>query len=132
AGAEFIGGTTVASLHQAGTRWQLLDAEGAILGEAEVVVLASAGDMMRLLRHADWPVEKVRGQISLLPHTRFGAALPRLPIAGAGYLLPEVDGLAVFGATSQPADDDPTVRPADHLHNLAQLARLLPSPAAAK
>ena len=132
AGGEFIGGMAVASLRQAGPRWQLLDAAGATLDEAEVVVLASAGDTIRLLRHPDWPVEKVRGQISLLPRTHFAAALPKLPIAGAGYLLPEVDGLAVFGATSQPADDDPTVRPADHLHNLAQLARLLPSPAAAK
>ena len=30
----------------------------------------------------------------------------------------------MFGASSQPNDDDPTVRASDHAHNLAQLARL--------
>jgi tRNA 5-methylaminomethyl-2-thiouridine biosynthesis bifunctional protein len=40
--------------------------------------------------------------------------------------------MAVFGATSQPADDDPSVRAADHGHNLAQLERLMPRLVAAK
>jgi tRNA 5-methylaminomethyl-2-thiouridine biosynthesis bifunctional protein len=47
-----------------------------------------------------------------------------VPVAGAGYLLPEVDGRAVFGATAQPGDQDGAVREADHAGNLAQLARL--------
>ena len=125
--AEFRAETAVASLRQAGARWQLIDAHGAIIGEADVVVLANAGDASRLLGDPAWPVEKVRGQISLMPRAAFGGELPTIPIAGAGYLLPEVDGLAVFGATSQPMDDDASVRAADHLHNLAQLDRLLPA-----
>ena len=35
--------------------------------------------------------------------------LPTLPLAGAGYLLPDIDGLAVFGASSQPGDADADV-----------------------
>ena len=127
AGAQLIGETSVASLRRAGSRWQLIDAQGACIGEADVVVLANAGDASRLLGAPAWPVEKVRGQITLMPRAAFAGELPTVPIAGAGYLLPEVDGLAVFGATSQPADDDASVRTSDHLHNLAHLDRLLPS-----
>ena len=104
--------------------WRVLDAQGATLAEAPTLVLANAGDALRLLGRPDWPITSVRGQISL---TRAAApfATPRLPIAGSGYLLPEVDGRALFGATAQPGDADPSVRDADHALNLAQLARLL-------
>jgi tRNA 5-methylaminomethyl-2-thiouridine biosynthesis bifunctional protein len=54
--------------------------------------------------------------------------LPRLPVAGAGYLLPEVDGLALFGASAQPGDLDPAAREADHAYNLQRLAELCAQP----
>ena len=53
--------------------------------------------------------------------------LPTLPLAGAGYLLPDIDGLAVFGASSQPGDADADVRDADHAFNLQRLAQLSPA-----
>jgi len=102
------------------------DENGGVAAPGDVflytIKLANAGDALRLLDDPPWPVETLRGQISLWPQPRI--ALPRIPIAGAGYLLPEIDGHAVFGATSQSSDDDPTVRDTDHAHNLAQLARL--------
>ena len=53
-------------------------------------------------------------------------------MAGSGYLLPPVDGLALFGASSQPGDDDPSPRASDHAFNLQRLTELspqaLPSP----
>lgn len=124
--ARFQGGAAVARLQRHGDAWQLLDADGHRLGEAETVVLANATDAMRLLDAPGWPIDTVRGQIThfkreLAP----GLALPRLPIAGAGYVLPEVNGLALFGATSQPGDADPTVRPADNASNLAALQGLI-------
>jgi len=121
-------GNEVHSLRRTATGWRALDALGATLAEAPTVVLANAGAAMRLLASlespidADWPIEPVRGQLSLLP--AHAMRLPRVPVAGAGYLLPEVDGRAVFGATAQRHDDDASVREADHIANLAQLARL--------
>ena len=125
-------GCAVQSLTQDAGLWQLRDGCGAILAESDVVVLANAGDALRLLRpwtptsQSDaWPLLQVRGQISTLPSAALGGRdLPRVPITGAGYLLPDVDGLAIFGATSQVGDDDPTVRHSDHQHNLDQLSRL--------
>ena len=139
-------GVEVQALERAATGWRLLDDRGALIDEAEVVVLANAGDAMRLLAGLDeigdlgglgdlgdlghfggagLPMVPVRGQISMLaasvanlPH------LPLVPITGAGYLLPEVHGRAIFGATAQADDTDASVRTADHAANLAQLERL--------
>lgn len=124
--ATFRGGVQAAQLRRLGDVWQLLDAQGEVIAEAETVVLANAGDALRLLGHPHWPMEAVRGQVSLCERRHAPAlALPRLPVTGAGYLLPELNGLALFGATSQPGDMDPAVRSEDHAHNLAQLARLV-------
>ena len=109
----------------------MLDAGGRCIETAAAVVLANAGDAFRLLG-GSWPVEPVRGQISLLAVDRSASLrLPRLPITGAGYLLPEVDGRAIFGATSNPGDDRTDVRRGDHCRNWVQLARLVPDCGAA-
>jgi tRNA 5-methylaminomethyl-2-thiouridine biosynthesis bifunctional protein len=122
-------GVEVHALERSETGWRLLDARGGLIDEAEVVVLANAGDALRLLGDAGPSMQAVRGQISMLAtSTRVGAPrlpqLPRMPITGAGYLLPEVNGQALFGATAQPGDADASVRSADHASNLAQLERL--------
>lgn len=122
--AEFRGGVQVQALQRVGDRWQLQDAAGRLIAEAATVVLANAGDALRLLDAAHWPLKSVRGQISLAPASAL--RLPRLSLAGAGYLLPDIGGLAVFGASSQPGDDDPRVRDADHAYNLQRLQQLSP------
>lgn len=115
--------TGVHSIARAPGGWRALDASGLPLAEAQTLILANAGDALRLLGSPDWPIESIRGQISLAPASRL--ALPRLPVAGSGYLLPPIDGCAMFGATAQAGDEDASVRDRDHAANLAQLARLL-------
>ena len=127
----------VQSLVRSAIGWRALDAAGALLAEAEVVVLANAGDALRLLGDLGdgWrggggggdigaPMEAVRGQISWLPAASLVWPLPRLAVTGAGYLLPEANGQAIFGATAQRGDADASVRTADHILNLQQLERL--------
>ena len=118
----------VKSLRFANGHWQALDAHGAAIAAAPVLLLANAGDALRLLGAPDWPIEKTRGQISIAPSAAFGPAgspgRSTLPITGAGYLLPELNGQVMFGATTQAGDDDASVREADHAANLAQLERL--------
>ncbi|MBC7955413.1 MAG: bifunctional tRNA (5-methylaminomethyl-2-thiouridine)(34)-methyltransferase MnmD/FAD-dependent 5-carboxymethylaminomethyl-2-thiouridine(34) oxidoreductase MnmC [Cytophagales bacterium] len=127
--ADFRGSVKVDRLHRAGDAWQLLDAHGRVIDQAEVVVLANAGDALRLLGQPAWPIEAVRGQVSFLDHSHAPSlTLPRLPVAGSGYLLPDIDGCALFGATSQPRDMDAAVRSDDHTANLAQLSHLLGEP----
>ena len=126
--ARFQGAASVASVRRNGEAWQLLDAEGRVFDEAETVVLANAADALRLLGAPAWPIDTVRGQVTHFPRDLApGLVLPHLPVAGAGYVMPEVRGSALFGATSQPGDTDPSVRPADHATNLAAVQRLLGS-----
>jgi tRNA 5-methylaminomethyl-2-thiouridine biosynthesis bifunctional protein len=118
----------VQRLERIGSGWRLLDASDNTLAEASTVVLANAADALRLIGAADWPIDSVRGQISVADASR--VATPQVPIAGRGYLLPALGGEAMFGATAQPGDADPSVREADHVANLAQLARLTGRPVA--
>ena len=98
--ATFRGGLQGQSLHAEGGRWQLRDATGQVIAEAGTVVLANAADALRLMQACHWPVQSVRGQISLYRAASPDAAmnLPRLPLAGAGYLLPDIDMLPSIDA----------------------------------
>ena len=120
----FIGGRDAGRIAHDGVHWQVLDAAGRVIAQSEVLVLANAMDALRLLGEPAWPVHSVRGQLTVAPRPE-GLVLPTVPIAGGGYVMPEVAGQVVFGATAQAGDTDPSVRLADHAHNLAQLERVL-------
>jgi tRNA 5-methylaminomethyl-2-thiouridine biosynthesis bifunctional protein len=139
--AEFRGGIDARALRRAAGGWQLLDACGAVLDEAPVVILANGDDALRLLDEPGWPLTLFRGQTSGVPlpaladmSTRTGRplALPRLPITGRGYVLPPLDDRLWCGATSErenpgAAGSEAEPRLADHLHNLVRLGQLLGS-----
>jgi tRNA 5-methylaminomethyl-2-thiouridine biosynthesis bifunctional protein len=119
-------GCAVASLRRRDDRWLLLDASGNVIATAAVVVLCNAGGALDLLGQPPWPIEAQRGQVSAIAATRLApGAVPRLPVAGSGYVLPESDGMVWFGASAQWNDADPALRPADHRANLERLARLV-------
>src|SRR5258705_3277412 len=120
---SFRGGANVHRLQRVDGRWRALDADSRMLSEANVVVLANAGDAIRLMGEAAGPMQTVTGQLSIAAQGLVGT-LPRLPVAGAGYLLPALNGTAIFGATAQPGDAGITPRDEDHAYNLAQLRRL--------
>ena len=123
AAADWCGGLSVERLQRRGDEWQLLDAQGHEIDRAATVVLANAADAPRLLGQPGWPIGVLRGQVSIAPAD--AVQLPRLPIAGAGYVLPEIAGQALFGATVQRDDADAAVRESDHRENLAKLVRLI-------
>ncbi len=116
--------TQVAALRPADHGWLLIDAHSRVIDAAETVILANAGDAMRLLGETGWPIDPVRGQISLLPPDRVPFTPPRLPVAGAGYLLPAIGGMVLFGATTQHNEQDIGLRDADHHANARQLEKL--------
>lgn len=118
----------VRALRREGGRWLALDAHGAVLDSAPVLVLANAAGAARLLPPGTLPLHSLRGQLSWVAAQRAPELVTRIPLAGAGYLLPPLDGHIAFGATSQPDDDDPAVRDADHAANLAKLAQLAGRP----
>ncbi|KVT34235.1 bifunctional tRNA (5-methylaminomethyl-2-thiouridine)(34)-methyltransferase MnmD/FAD-dependent 5-carboxymethylaminomethyl-2-thiouridine(34) oxidoreductase MnmC [Burkholderia ubonensis] len=116
--------TEVARLERHGADWRALDAAGRTLAQAPAVVLANAGDAVRLagLRHV--ALQPVRGQLTLLPPG--SAAALDCPVIGDGYAVPLDDGTLLIGATFEPDDVDPALRPAGHAENLERVRRLLP------
>jgi tRNA 5-methylaminomethyl-2-thiouridine biosynthesis bifunctional protein len=122
-GVQWQTGTRIDRLRPDGVSWCLLDESGGTVGEADAVVLANASDALRLIdSDVAWPVRRQRGQISWL--AALDAPALSTPTADAGYALTMTDGQLVFGATTQPDDEDASVRQADHEHNLAVLERL--------
>lgn len=118
------GGCIASALRETAQGWEVLDDSGCLLARAAVVVLANSVDAARLLAPRHWPLTAVRGQTTVLPAGLPGLRPPRLPVAGAGYVLPAHEGRVLCGATTHSGDFDPQLRPADQAHNLAQLARL--------
>lgn len=126
--------------------WQLLDAKGQVLAEAELVVLA-AGYATRVLLNDDAPpLQAVRGQVSWGPmDDDLAAALPPFPVNGHGSVVvagvpvapgetPDTGGAAhlwVVGASYERDVDEPLVKPDDHSANLDRLRGLLPAAALA-
>ena len=114
-------------------QWQALDAQGQVLAQAPTLVLATAWQANELLASLPsgqatepLPLSAVRGQITWL-HGGDGAdgvSLPKGPVAGGGYALTLPGGRLLCGATTQHHDTDPSIRPDDHRHNLAQAERL--------
>ncbi|MEQ1807036.1 MAG: bifunctional tRNA (5-methylaminomethyl-2-thiouridine)(34)-methyltransferase MnmD/FAD-dependent 5-carboxymethylaminomethyl-2-thiouridine(34) oxidoreductase MnmC [Burkholderiaceae bacterium] len=121
-------GREVATIRRHADVWQLFDSSGALIEAAHTVVLCNAADALRLLGQPAWPLRSLRGQVSMLPVAGWpsGSAPPRMAITGEGYVLPQVNGRILFGATSADADADPCARESDHRANLERLARLVP------
>lgn len=125
-GIRWRDGVAVHRLRAVGDRWQALDAADRVLGDADVVVLANAGDLPRLLAASALPLAaplvRRRGQASVLAAHLLTP--PRLPVAGGGYALALPDGRVLCGATASDDDDEPLPREADHRHNLQRLASI--------
>jgi tRNA 5-methylaminomethyl-2-thiouridine biosynthesis bifunctional protein len=127
AAAEACFGIEVAALERDGETWSARDAAGTLIGRAPVVVLANAADALRLAPSPDIALRRVRGQLTHLPAGRLRA--PRLPLLRGGFVLPEVDGLVVAGASYDIDDPDPQPRVEGHAGNLERLERILPGAA---
>jgi tRNA 5-methylaminomethyl-2-thiouridine biosynthesis bifunctional protein len=125
--------------------WQLLDATGQVLAEAELVVLAAGYATRALLNDDAPPLQAVRGQVSWGPmDADLAAALPPFPVNGHGSVVagvpvapgdtPDTGGgarLWVVGASYERDVDEPLLKPADHAANLDRLRGLLPAAAQA-
>ncbi|CAN7143359.1 MULTISPECIES: FAD-dependent 5-carboxymethylaminomethyl-2-thiouridine(34) oxidoreductase MnmC [unclassified Variovorax] len=110
--------------------WTLHDAQGALLAEAERVVIA-AGFESRAFAPA-LALQPVRGQVAW-GRMDDGTQLPRVPINGDGHLIahvPDADGaLWLTGATFDRDSSDAAPRGADTESNRERLARLHPDAA---
>lgn len=118
----FRRGCEVAGIELRDRVWHALDRNGQMLACAPVLVLANAGDAVRLAGQGMIALRRVRGQTTLLARD----ALPglRAVLGGDAYACPMPGGGALVGSTF---DDGDTLAPdpqAD-LSNLRRLSRML-------
>lgn len=109
--------------------WKAFDAQGHVIASALVLILTNALDAARLMPQLNPALRAVRGQLTYLP----AGQLPGLAacVCGNGYLLPQIDGQVVTGATYEPDDEAVDTRDTGHADNLARIANILASPLAA-
>lgn len=119
---RFVGSTAVASLDRIDGEWRALDDAGRLIAAAPVVVLANAGDAVRLGGLASAALRRLRGQTSTL--TAGVVSGLRTVIGGDAYACPLPGDRVVVGSTYDDGDrllPDPE---ADE-SNLRRLRRML-------
>ena len=131
-------GQTAHRLARQGPLWQVQDAAGHVIGQAPLLVVASAYDSLSLLRPLPGfavPLNPLRGQISfghlddLSPAQR--QLLPPFPVNGHGSFISHVMTTQgspgwFIGSTFERQCEQAPVREEDHAANQQRLATLLP------
>lgn len=116
-------GQTVVAIERGDTTWRVFDDNGVCLAEAPTLILASGVDVVRFRQASRLPIQRMRGQVTLVPTCRLPPL--RSALCRDGYAAPAVDGLHAVGA-SYDADADPLPRPECDDGNLQRLMGLIP------
>ena len=127
-GVTWRGNVKIEQLLRTDDGWQLIDAQGRVAAQAQLVVVAAANASAALLGAA-LPLQPVRGQVSWADGAQ--PALAPFPVNGNGHFIPRVptpQGLAWFcGSTFDRDQVDRSPREEDHRANLERLETLLPA-----
>jgi tRNA 5-methylaminomethyl-2-thiouridine biosynthesis bifunctional protein len=147
-GITWLGNAAVAALRldrpqaegaaKDGEGWTALAADGAVLAQAPVVVVAAGFDSLDLLASTDapaLPLNPLRGQLLVGPMPDAPHPLPPFPVNGLGNFITgvPVDGTPswVLGSTFERGCRESVLRDADTQEVAAKLAVLLPESARA-
>ena len=134
---QFIGNKHVASVQfSTSGKWQALNADGHIVTQADLAILACGpATNSLLLDHITWPLQALRGQVTWGLHTPGNlTALPPFPVNGNGNLvthIPFAQGSGwVMGSTFERDVDTMPISAEDqiaaHAVNFEKLSTLLP------
>lgn len=116
----------VAALEYHEGQWQARDAQGRLLDESPVVIVANSLAARELQQTSRLPLLAVGGQVSSMAPSSLSAGLKTV-ICHDGYLTPATqDGRHCLGATFRPGDESPDVSAEDHEENRRLLHAVLP------
>jgi tRNA 5-methylaminomethyl-2-thiouridine biosynthesis bifunctional protein len=119
--------STAVTLEHRDGLWQCRNAQGELLDESPVVIVANSLSARALAQTAQLPLQAVGGQISGMASSPLSAGLKTV-ICHDGYLTPVLpDGLHCLGATFHPGDESTHVTTEDHEENRRQLHEVLPA-----
>lgn len=132
-GVTFQGSARVAGIERHPGGWQLRDADGGMLADADRVVVAAGFDSHHFAPQL--PLQPVRGQVAW-GHASDALSLPTTPVNGDGHLIAGVpdegttDRLWLIGATFDRDSTQLAATDDERLLNRERLARLHPAAAA--
>ena len=131
-GITWRGGLQVTQLTRGNDGWQLRDASGDLLAEADLVVLAAGYASRALLSStgaAAPDLQAIRGQVTF-GLQKDSDVLPPFAVNGHGGLISAItthDGpMWLMGADYERDVTEPLIKPQDHAGNLVRLQTLLP------
>jgi tRNA 5-methylaminomethyl-2-thiouridine biosynthesis bifunctional protein len=142
-GVQVLWARKAQAIERRGALWAVTDAQGQLLGQAPLLVVASAFDSLALLQPLPGfavPLNPLRGQISFGHLNDLNDAqrqlLPPFPVNGHGSFIssvPTPDGQPGWfvGSTFERNCEQAPVREEDHAANQLRLATLLPDLGAA-
>lgn len=122
-GIEILNGTPVRSLQNLDHAWQVFDAGGTRVIEADAVIVACATATADLSQCRNLPLKPIPGQVSHVCSTDSSRHL-RTVLCGNSYIAPALDDRHCLGATFRLHSDNMAVTESDHQENLLQTARL--------
>jgi tRNA 5-methylaminomethyl-2-thiouridine biosynthesis bifunctional protein len=114
---EIIYNSEVISLAYSNDYWQIYS-DGKILQEANIVIVASAKDMLNL-KQANWlPLQVIRGQLTYLSATEESKKLQSV-VMHDGITIPAINNIHVVGASFHINDICSDLRESDEEENIA-------------
>lgn len=114
--------TEIIGMQRHDDRWLLQTADGGEL-DCSLAVVCSGVDSDWLAPWVKLPIRPIRGQVSHIDASQS----PHCVLCHEGYVSAAAEGGLWIGATFDPDDRDPELRPADHRRNLDSLAAAIPS-----
>lgn len=112
--------TEVSSFSQQHGQWQLYDAQGELIQQADCLICCTAWQAKRFAPFQSLYLQPARGQLSVLEASPQSRRL-RLPLSYEGYLMPSINDEHVAGASFQLDDCATEIRMTEHMENLAAI-----------
>ena len=122
---SFTGNEEIKSLDKYDGMWHALNKHGALVAEAEVVILANALSLNNLPQTEWCRLKPKRGQITTIPAAKCSTQ-PLKVICADAYITPIQDGHLMAGASFVANDISTEVRDTEHEENMEKIKRLLP------
>jgi len=117
--------TRVEHLSQKDSTWSLWNQDGTCILKSETVILANAAQV-RTFKETRWvSLDVARGQTTLVTATPRSKKIS-CAICFEGYILPEVKGQHLVGASFMRGDHNTEIREEEHLKNIHKLSNLFP------
>ncbi|WP_372860641.1 bifunctional tRNA (5-methylaminomethyl-2-thiouridine)(34)-methyltransferase MnmD/FAD-dependent 5-carboxymethylaminomethyl-2-thiouridine(34) oxidoreductase MnmC [Spongiibacter sp.] len=108
-----------------GEQWQVINAGGEVIAQAEAVVIANSHDAGQFSQSHYLPLRKIRGQLSYFDSAAITHP-PRCVVCHEGYFAPALRDQFCIGASFNLKQADTEVRDDDHQFNIDTLAKLNP------